>query len=96
MSLVTKSGTNKFHGSLYEFHRNTITSANDYLVKQSQIASGESNRPPKLIRNIFGAAVGGPIIKNRLFFFANYERQQLDLLVQLNQHHLHQREGTGA
>ena len=50
-----------------------VTSANDYFVKQSEIAAGESNRPQKLIRNIFGAAVGGPIIKDRLFFFANYE-----------------------
>lgn len=73
VSLVTKGGTNNFHGALYEYHRNTITSANDYFVKQSQLASGESNTPPKLIRNIFGAAVGGPIIKDRLFFFANYE-----------------------
>jgi len=73
VSLVTKSGTNNFHGALYEYHRNTITSANDYFVKQSQLASGEPNRPLKLIRNIFGAAVGGPIIKDRLFFFANYE-----------------------
>src|SRR4051794_9216588 len=73
VSLVTKSGTNNFHGALYEYHRNTITSANDYFVKQSQLASGQENRAPKLIRNIFGAAVGGPIIKNRLFFFANYE-----------------------
>ncbi|HXJ87859.1 MAG TPA: TonB-dependent receptor [Candidatus Binatia bacterium] len=73
VSLITKSGTNNFHGALYEYHRNTITSANDYFVKQSQLASGEPNRPLKLIRNIFGAAVGGPIIKDRLFFFANYE-----------------------
>jgi hypothetical protein len=73
VSLVTKSGTNSFHGALYEYHRNTVTSANDYFVKQSQLASGEKNSPPKLIRNIFGAAVGGPIIKDRLFFFANYE-----------------------
>lgn len=73
VSLVTKSGTNSFHGALYEYHRNTATSANDYFVKQSQLASGEPNRAPKLIRNIFGAAVGGPIIKDRLFFFANYE-----------------------
>ena len=73
VSLVTKSGTNGFHGALYEYHRNTITSANDYFVKQSELASGEPNRPLKLIRNIFGAAVGGPIIKDRLFFFANYE-----------------------
>ncbi len=73
VSLVTKSGTNSFHGAAYEYHRNTVTSANDYFVKHGELASGEPNRPPKLIRNIFGAAVGGPIIKDRLFFFANYE-----------------------
>jgi hypothetical protein len=73
ISLVTKSGTNDFHGSLYEYHRNTITSANDYFVKQSELQSGESNDPPKLIRNIFGGSLGGPIWKNRLFFFANFE-----------------------
>jgi len=73
VSLVTKSGTNNFHGALYEYHRNTITSANDYFIKKAQLSSGESNKAPKLIRNIFGGAVGGPIIKNRLFFFANYE-----------------------
>jgi len=73
VSLVTKGGTNNFHGSLYEYHRNTITSANDYFVKQSQFTSGEPNTPLKLIRNIFGASVGGPLIKDRLFFFTNYE-----------------------
>src|SRR5437870_2193798 len=73
VSLVTKSGTNNFHGSLYEYHRNTITSANDYFVKNAEAVSGEPNVPDKLIRNIFGASVGGPVKKNRLFFFANYE-----------------------
>jgi Carboxypeptidase regulatory-like domain len=73
VSLVTKSGTNHFHGSLYEYHRNTITSANDYFVKTAELQSGQPNEPPKLIRNIFGGSVGGPLIKNRLFFFANYE-----------------------
>src|SRR5256712_9627557 len=73
VSLVTKSGTNNFHGSLYEYHRNTLTSANDYFVKSSELQSGEPNVAPKLIRNIFGASVGGPIWKDRLFFFANYE-----------------------
>jgi hypothetical protein len=73
VSLVTKSGTNDFHGSIYEYHRNTLTSANDYFVKQAELQSGEPNEPPKLIRNIFGGSVGGPILKNRLFFFANYE-----------------------
>jgi Carboxypeptidase regulatory-like domain len=73
VSLVTKSGTNNFHGSLYEYHRNTITSANDYFVKNAEAVSGAPNVPDKLIRNIFGTSVGGPIQKNRLFFFINYE-----------------------
>ncbi|GAC1624799.1 MAG: hypothetical protein PVS2B2_15160 [Candidatus Acidiferrum sp.] len=71
--LVTKSGTNIFHGSGYENLRNTITSANDYLVKQSEINIGAPNKPLKLNRNIFGASLGGPLRKDRLFFFTNYE-----------------------
>ncbi len=67
IALVTKSGSNAFHGALFESHRNTIFSANDYFNNQSGIER------PKLIRNTFGAAIGGPIIKNRLFFFYSYE-----------------------
>src|SRR6266436_6527389 len=73
VTLVTKSGTNSFHGSAYEYIRNTITSANDYLVKQSELNIGDPNKPLQLNRNIFGASVGGPLRKDRLFFFANYE-----------------------
>jgi len=73
VALVTKSGTNTFHGSAYEYIRNTITSANDYLVKQSELNIGAANKPLHLNRNIFGASVGGPLRKDRLFFFANYE-----------------------
>ena len=73
VSLVTKSGTNSFHGSVYEYHRNTYTSANDYFVKVAELQSGQPNIPPKLIRNIFGGSLGGPILKDRLFFFVNYE-----------------------
>ncbi len=73
VALVTKSGTNALHGSLYEYLRNTITSANDYLVKQSELNIGLPNKPLQLNRNIFGVSVGGPIQKDRLFFFANYE-----------------------
>jgi hypothetical protein len=73
VALVTRSGTNAFHGAVYEDLRNTITSANDYLVKQSEQNIGLPNKPLQLNRNIFGAAVGGPIQKNRLFFFTNYE-----------------------
>src|ERR1700680_5061706 len=73
VALVTKSGTNAFHGSAYEYLRDTITSANDYLVKQSELNIGAPNKPLQLNRNIFGASVGGPLRKDRLFFFTNYE-----------------------
>jgi hypothetical protein len=73
VALVTKSGTNDFHGSLYEYHRNTYTAANDFFVKSAQLSSGQPNDPPKLIRNVFGASLGGPIKKDRLYFFINYE-----------------------
>jgi len=73
VALVTKSGTNSFHGSVYEYHRNTYTSANDYFVKAAEEDSGLANTPPKLIRNIFGGSLGGPIVKDRLYFFTNYE-----------------------
>lgn len=73
VSLVTKSGTNSFHGSLYEYNRNTIFSANDPFLKESQLTSGEANQAPKLLRNVFGATAGGPIKRDRVFFFANYE-----------------------
>jgi Carboxypeptidase regulatory-like domain/TonB-dependent Receptor Plug Domain len=73
VALVTKSGTNNFHGSAYEYNRNTVFSANDPFIKDSQLSSGESNTAPKLLYNVFGVTLGGPIKKNRLFFFANYE-----------------------
>lgn len=79
VALVTKSGTNGFHGSVYEYHRNTYTSANDYFNKLSQLANctlpnpNDCNTAPKLIRNIFGASIGGPVKKDRLFLFMNYE-----------------------
>ncbi len=67
VALVTKSGTNETHGSLYEYHRNTATAANDFFNNQSGVAR------PKLIRNVFGASVGGPLVRNRLFYFLNGE-----------------------
>ncbi len=76
VALVTKSGTNAVHGSVYEVNRNTATSANDWFNKQAQLRSGLPNRPGQLIRNTFGADLGGPLIKNRLFFFLNYEGQR--------------------
>jgi hypothetical protein len=65
--LVTKSGTNEMHGSLYEYHRNTVTTANGFFQNSSGLER------PKLIRNIFGASAGGPIVRNKLFVFGNFE-----------------------
>ena len=67
ISLVTKSGSNDWHGSLFELHRNTVFSANTFFNNRSGIPR------PKLIRNTFGGAVSGPIIKDRAFFFYSYE-----------------------
>jgi hypothetical protein len=73
VALVTKGGSNDFHGSLFESHRSTGTSANDYFVKLAELQSGQPNDPPKLLRNNYGGSLGGPIKRDRLFFFANYE-----------------------
>ena len=67
VSIVTKSGTNTFHGSLYEYNRNTDFEANDWFSNRAGVAR------PALIRNQYGASLGGPIKKNRLFFFYNWE-----------------------
>ncbi len=76
VSMVTKSGTNQIHGSAYEYNRNTFSVANNWFNKAAQIRSGQSNTPGKLIRNTFGADVGGPLFKNKLFYFVNYEGQR--------------------
>jgi hypothetical protein len=76
ISLVTKSGTNKYHGSLYEYNRNTFATANNWFNKQAEISEGLPNVPGKLIRNTFGGTAGGPIKKDKLFLFFNYEGQR--------------------
>jgi hypothetical protein len=65
--LMTKSGTNDFHGSLYEYRRGTETAANSFFNN----AAGVPIAP--LLINVFGGSAGGPIKKNKAFFFINYE-----------------------
>jgi hypothetical protein len=67
INLVTKSGTNSWHGSAFEFHRNTIFTANDFFNNRDGVER------PKLLRNVFGGTLGGPIKPNKLFFFYSYE-----------------------
>ncbi len=76
VNIVTRSGTNALHGTLYEYNRNTDLAANNWFNKQAELASGLPNTPGKLIRNTFGAALGGPLRRDKLFFFGNYEGQR--------------------
>ncbi|HEY7352250.1 MAG TPA: carboxypeptidase-like regulatory domain-containing protein, partial [Terriglobales bacterium] len=69
VTLVTKSGTNGFHGAGYEYYRTRGFQANDFF---NNFANPVVPRVP-LVRNQFGADLGGPIIKDKLFFFFNYE-----------------------
>lgn len=74
VALITKSGSNVFHGSLYEYHRNTATTAYEYFAKRTELTKPESERrKPKLNRHVFGGSLGGPIVKDKFFFFINYE-----------------------
>src|SRR5712692_7926361 len=67
VNLVTKSGTNSFHGAAFEFNRSTGFTSNDFFLNRI----GQPR--PALIRNTFGGGIGGPIVKNKLFFFYSYE-----------------------
>jgi len=64
INAITKSGTNQFHGSAYEFFRNKIFDSSNYLTP---------GQKPPFVRNQFGGSGGGPIFKNKLFVFADYE-----------------------
>jgi hypothetical protein len=69
INMATRSGTNQFHGTAYEFLRNTDLNAVGYVFG----ARPATFKKPTLQRNQFGATIGGPIIRNRLFFFGDYE-----------------------
>jgi hypothetical protein len=84
VNLVTKSGTNNIHGSLYEYHRPSFTVANDWFNKQAELRANLPNVPGHILRNTFGGAIGGPIQKDRLFFFAAYEGQRTADQLQTN------------
>ncbi|MBC7925884.1 MAG: TonB-dependent receptor, partial [Bryobacteraceae bacterium] len=78
VTLITKSGTNDIHGSVYWYLRNRELNANTFFNNLSGLPT------PKLNRNIGGASLGGPIIRNKLFLFGNYEgrRDALEQSVQ--------------
>jgi Carboxypeptidase regulatory-like domain/TonB dependent receptor len=71
VSIATRSGTNAFHGTLFEYFRNDVLDAKDWFVNAAGLPK------PKERLNDFGGVVGGPIIKNKTFFFFSYEGQRL-------------------
>ena len=75
ISLVTKSGTNSFHGDAFGVFRPDVLAANEYFNKQSQVdgTPPTPNTPPSFHRYQEGGAIGGPILHNKLFFFGDYE-----------------------
>ncbi|MEO5926608.1 MAG: carboxypeptidase-like regulatory domain-containing protein [Bryobacteraceae bacterium] len=70
VTLVTKSGSNAVHGTLYEFHRNKSTAANSWFSNRSGVAR------ENLVRNQYGASLGGPIMKDKWFAFFNWEERK--------------------
>lgn len=76
ISLVTKSGSNQFHGDAFGVFRPDVLAANESFNKQSQLGSGASNTPPSFHRYQEGGAFGGPILHDKLFFFGDYEATQ--------------------
>jgi len=71
ISLVSRAGTNAFHGDVFDYFRNTVLDANDWFLNAAAKARGVVQQ------NDFGGVVGGPIVKNKLFFFVSYEGLRL-------------------
>ncbi len=79
ISLVSKSGSSEFHGDGFVYIRPNTLGANDYFNKQSQLFNGMPNQTPAFHRYQEGGAIGGPILRKKLFFFADYEATQQKL-----------------
>ena len=73
IELTTMSGTNDYHGQVYEYFQNSALDAAPTFITPNDFFNGA----PPLHRNVFGGTIGGPIKKDKLFFFASYQRQQL-------------------
>ncbi len=76
INVVTKSGTNNFHGGAFEFFRDQSLNSNDPITKANQARRGQPNKRAPLRINQFGGRLGGPIVKNRAFFFFTYDGQR--------------------
>jgi len=79
VNVVTKSGTNDFHGGAFEFFRDESLNAQTPQLKASQFQRGLPNKRPPLQINQFGGRIGGPIVRNKAFFFFTYDGQRQQL-----------------
>ena len=73
ISLVSKSGTNSYHGTIFGDFRPDVLAANEYFNKQFEVSGGLPNTPPAFHRYQTGGSIGGPLKKDKLFFFADYQ-----------------------
>jgi hypothetical protein len=73
ISLVTKSGANDFHGDAFVYVRPNTLAANDYFAKQNELSQGLPNTAPNFHRYQAGGSISGPIIRDKLFFFGDYQ-----------------------
>ena len=78
VSVTIKSGTNQFHGDVFEFIRNDVFNANTWANGLLKTATTSAPPTPALRWNEFGGSVGGPIVKDKLFFFADYQGSRFD------------------
>lgn len=74
VNLSTKSGTNNWHGSVYEYFRNKVLNANEYFHKADELAAGKPNVQAPWTQNQYGFQLGGPVIKNKTFFYVSWEQ----------------------
>jgi hypothetical protein len=78
VEMITRSGTNNYHGNLFDYLRNTDLNANDFFSNKSGVPR------PLFIQNLFGGSMGGPIRHNKLFIFGNYQGQRTHQLIVRN------------
>jgi hypothetical protein len=74
VNLSTKSGSNNWHGSVYEYFRNKVLNANEYFNKETELTNGKPNEAPPWTQNQYGFQLGGPVIKDKTFFYVSWEQ----------------------
>lgn len=92
IAIATRGGTNEFHGTVFHFFRNTVLNANEFFnnaqkfqaLAQGNTAIAERFNRPDLKLNQFGGEVGGPIIKNKTFFFGSWQDQRIAVTQPIN------------